>query len=273
MFEHEALAKTIPTRHPRSRVPLAAAIALLVGVGTPAMAATVVVDAVTSGFFKESGNSAHIVGSTIENYQAGYNKTTDETAKNWFVFDVPTLGPDDFIADAALSLYLPTFPGDAGFGYGSADPEETYTLFTLDAPQLSVIDADLILGDLATGSDFDTWYPLLGATGDIAADGPVVKADEGTEVIFPFTMEGLMYLDGSIGGTILFGGLVSSIDNDPSLDIAEGLFHHTHPGGIGGPATPSAKLILDIVTVPEPGTGLLIVFGLAGMAVGGGRRR
>lgn len=235
---------------------------------SPGSAVTVSIDAVTSGFMIGAGNSDHIVGSTIQNYQAGYNKTTDETAKNWFVFDIPTLLPGEVIIGAAISLYLPTFPPDAGFGYGSGDPSETFTLFTLDAAQLAVIDAPTILGDLATGADFDAWFPMLGAGGDIAADGVVTKADEGSSIVLPFSPEAMTYLEGSVGSPVLFGGLVSSIDNPPAADIAEALFHHTHPGGIGGPSTPTPTLILELAFIPEPTSTLLLAIGLASLSSG-----
>ena len=96
------------------------------------------------------------------------------------------------------------------------------------------------------------WFPAV-------TDGPelgsvtVTKPDEGMDVLIPFGPEGIAEITDTLGGDLLIGGAVTTVTHPLIDDIAEGLFHHTHPYGIMAPVdgeTPEPKLILEII--PEP---------------------
>ena len=234
-----------------------------------AEAVTVAIDSTASSFIKDpapgAGNAAYTHMMSIQNYQAGYNKTTDETTRNWFIFDIPTIMASESISSATFKLYMPIFlPGDpasdAGFGYSSADASEEFAIFGLSPDASAVISASDVLDDAGVPDDssmFDAYYPFL-VGGELYGSVTVEGADNGTFISMSFSSAGLVALNGSTGSAFMFGGAVVSIDNAPSLDIAEGLFHHTHPYGFGSPSfeTAAPELILEII--PEPSSSLLL---------------
>ncbi|MFK7910973.1 MAG: PEP-CTERM sorting domain-containing protein [Akkermansiaceae bacterium] len=241
-------------------------------------ATSVSIPADASSFFYDpstgGANDPYIHGTTIQNYQVGYNATTEENTRNWFIFPLPAIGPGEVIGAATVSFYMPKFtPGlpesDVGDGYDSLDPTEEFAIFGLSATAKTFISATDILDDDAVADDgplFDLWWADVDSGSELGSS-IVSAADEGGFVTITFTPLGLSVLNAATGGDFLIGGAVPTLDDGPLLDEAEGFFHHTHPGGIAPPGgdTESPELIIEIV--PEPSGVSLLVVGLVGILV------
>lgn len=255
------------TRLPTTSLCVSLALCLFPVPKAHAAMASITADASSFFFDPSTGgpNGFYEHGTTIQNYQVGYNSTTEENTRNWFIFPIPSLGPGESIGAATVSFYMPIFPPNSGFGYDSHDPTEEFAIFGLSPAAKGFISAAAILDDGGVPDDgplFDMWWadvdsgPELGST-------IVSKADEGGFVTITFTPLGLDVLNAAVGGDLLIGGAVPTLPVDPyTPDLPEGFFHHTHPYGVSAPPggeTDPAELVIDIV--PEPTTMMLLSLG------------
>ena len=242
------------------------------------------IESLTSGFIEEpmpgDGNDPQLLDSSVQNYQAGYNATTDKVTRNWFIFEVPGLAPGESIASATVSLYMPIFipgePSDFGFGYDSTDPSEDFSLFGLSPSQLGdsgfispakILDDDGIPDD---GGLFDAYFSEI--TLGIELGGATVEgADNGTFVTIDFMPTGLAHLTASVGGDYLIGGAIMTLGDAPAMDEAAGIFHHTHPHDSGPPGGDTPVPVLSIVIIPEPSVSALLGMSMLAMLLKRGR--
>lgn len=223
-----------------------------------------------AGFVTEVGGSAKgdgtIVPSATYNYSVGYEVHYADGAlgspfapvdrKNYFVFDLS--GVTAPISGATLFLYNPGIAaGDAGDGYESTDPTETFEILETTAPGAVLAD----LAGLASGAGpfdydeaIDPLVMLADGLYDALGDGPLVlatatmsAADNGTVLALAFTPGGLGYLNSFIGGSVVLAGSLPSAT--PPVPLPQEVFGYTDPDIPGGdPATP----MLSLTTIPVP---------------------
>ncbi len=175
-------------------------LALIVSATAPVAAQDLILEAVDSGNYDwegdhSSGNTYYPAGDTAA---SGYNEL-----RNFFVFDLSAVtGP---VLGATLELYNPSDPPDAGDGYRSPDPSETYSLWEVvtDIPTLTAGGSGLtgIFDDLGGGTGFGTI--------DMTA------ADNGTMVSIPVNHNAEASITAATGGLWAVGGAVMTLDGTP----------------------------------------------------------
>ena len=277
----------------------ASLLAMLVVGGADSSAATFVIDASDSGFVTEAGGSAKgdgTVSPATYNYSVGREVhyvdgslgTPPGTTplapmdrKNYFVFDMA--GVTGTIVSATLEIYAgpgtaPPFPGGE-HGYESLDATETFELFETTDPGTALG----VIGDLASSSDpadlDEPIDPLVGAAAGlhgVLGDGPLLlgatilsPADDGTSVSIPITPGGLGYVASFFGGTIVFGGTLSTAAPPATPQSVFGFTGPDIPGG--DPLTPT--LIIETAPIPVPAAMWLALPMLGALAASRLRRR
>ena len=169
-------------------------------IASTAVAQDLVLEAVDSGNYDWEGD--HSSGST-------YSPAGDIAAsgfselRNFFVFDLSGVtGP---VLGATLELYNPSDPPDAGDGYSSPDPFETYSLWEIvtDIPTLTAGGSGLtgIFDDLGGGTGFGTI--------DMTA------ADNGTVVSIGLNHNAEASIEAAAGGLWAVGGAVMTLGGTP----------------------------------------------------------
>lgn len=247
----------------------------------------IMVGAFDSGFVTDAGGSSKGDGTVAPpatfNYSVGQaehfadgsltSSLAFNTRKNYFVFDLS--GVTDPIVAASMMLYMgpdtpPAFPGGE-HGYESLDAFEDFALLeTTDPDGAKALAGDLLAGNIAGDpTAFDTPAdPLVGAAMDLFStlgDGAVMgfitttSADDDTFLTIDFTPDGITYLNGFLGDTVIIAGELVTIG---APDTTELIFGFTGPDLIGG-ATPGFEPVLTVTTVPEPSSTVLLVFALA----------
>jgi hypothetical protein len=198
-----------------------------------------------SGGFHAAANDNYIVGfqGTIQ-----YPSGSPVTYNDYFVFDLSGVtGP---VTSAVLSLALHACPN---CGFQSADPTETYSLFdvatSIGSLESTHTDATDIFGDLASGM-------ILGSR-------TISNADNGTTVDILLNSDAVALINASLGGSIAFGGTVTSLDSKSPQVIF----------GFGGndPADIRQLRLNPTATVPESSTFVLLMTGCT--AIGWLKRR
>jgi hypothetical protein len=242
--------------------------------------------ATDSGFVTEMGGSAKGDGTLTApatfNYSVGQEEHYFDGAlgsalafmdrKNYFVFDLSSV--TDPIASAKLKLWMgpdepPAFPGGM-HGYESLDPSELFAVLETTDPTMALgIAGDLLVGNMSGGPGaFDSATdPLVMAAKDlysILGDGAplatitTTSADNDTFLMIDFTPAGIAYLNMFLGGEVILAGELPTIDG---VDTTELIFGFTGPDISGG--TEPAKIpMLELTTVPEPASGILLALGI-----------
>ena len=179
------------------------------------------IDATDTGWYDDSGfhnvaNTNYITG-TIVDLQG--NKTFH---RSFASFDLSSYSGR--LESAVMRLFLP-----AGGGYLSADPSEIFSLFDFSGNIDDLLDGN---GGIAAYSDL----------GDGASFGSQVvsDADKNDFVEVMINPVGLAAIEASMGGRVVIGGALTSIDN--SATTSEWVF------GLSGDPLPS----LVLTTIPEP---------------------
>lgn len=194
------------------------------------------------GWFSNAGE--HIEFN--DNYAVGGGQD-GYTRNNFFLFDLS--GMSRAITSATLRVYNPAAPASPGFPYGytSADPTETYSLFDVSTPVgdlaggygIGSLAGQVIFGDLGSGQNFGTHTASL--------------ADNGKFVEINFNAAGLAALNAA-DGVFAVGGTLTTLDawaNKESLFVSAYLFSVA-------PNVPQ----LVISSVPEPSESALWIVGL-----------
>ncbi len=196
------------------------------------------------------------------NYYTGYSvPSTPVERRNWFIFDLS--GVSEPIVSATLKLYMPGDPDHPGepCGYISPDPTEDYLVTTSTFHWTAFAEA---FGMPLPPPMIVPLYESLG-TGVPFALATVSGDACGSDVEMEVTPEGLAGLNAAIGDSIVVGGRLTDLLDTPGTPPSELAFAYTD---IPSPLMPFPRL--EIVTVPEPATGILTAIGAALLA--GGRR-
>jgi hypothetical protein len=248
-----------PDMHNTTTRPAALALAAISFAFTVGAQADTTVQAVGGGWFSNTGEHVEF----NDNYAVGGGQD-GLTRNNYFLFDLSSVGGT--ITAATLRVFNPAAPVTPGFpfGYTSADPTETYTLFDV---------ASAFFGTPLPGGNYVAGYgvgSLAGqaifndlGTGTSYGAATVSLADNGRFVEISLNSAGLAALNAS-GGIFGIGGSVTTLDG---LANRESLFASAFLSSVG-PNVPQ----LVISSVPEPSETLLFLagLGLVGLAV---RRR
>ena len=114
MLKNSSIAMKILPLFPGSIISLVCAVFPAGPVGAAAVSITA--DASSFFFDPSTGgpNAPYTHGTTIQNYQVGYNSTTEENTRNWFIFPIPAIAPDEVIGAATVSFYMPKIPAQRG---------------------------------------------------------------------------------------------------------------------------------------------------------------
>jgi len=167
---------------------------------TPAVAWDVTLDAIDSGNYSQAGN--HSPNNT--NYLAGDIAASGVSERrNFFVFDLS--GVTVPVLAAALEIYNPSDPPDAGTGFNSPDSFETYAVWEV------VTDiTTLTAGGAGLAGIFDD---LGGGIGFGSVD--MTEADNGTLVLISLNHNGEAAINAATGGLWAVGGAVMTLDGNP----------------------------------------------------------
>jgi hypothetical protein len=181
------------------------------------------------GWYDSSGSH----DSANDNYLAG--AYADGPYRNFFIFTLPTLQPDESIVSASLILYCPLG------GYSSSDPLETYQIFALENTSIAA---------LQTGGDgLTNIYADLGDGTAYSTGVVLTAASSGTDVIIPLNGAFLAYAGMHSGGAIALGGaLTSAVDGGSCFNGS---------GSLNGITLNQTRL--NVTVVPEPSVALLLV--------------
>lgn len=198
----------------------------VVAPGMPAAASVISVVAADSGFYNDTG--AHAPAN--ENYLTGRFNTVD---RGFWVFDLS--GVSGTVTAATLNLYNPDV-SDTLKGYVSPDPTETLAIFDVTTSMASLTTGGVgLLGtfeDLGTGVEF----------GSVV----VSAADNGQVVSIVLNAAGVAAINASLGGSIAFGGALTTLGAGPDNEYVFGFSATSFAGG--------DVRRLDLTVVPEPTT-------------------
>lgn len=175
-------------------------IGILVLVGAPVLAQEAILEAVDSGNYSSDGE--HSPGST--NYLAGdVAASAVNEHRNFFVFDLSGLTAP--VLAAGLSIYNPSDPPDAGNGFRSPDPFETYAVYEVTT------DIGTLVGG---GTGLVTVFDDLGG-GIEYGSMDVTLADNGAMVVVPLNGDAVSSINNAIGGVWAVGGAIATLSGNP----------------------------------------------------------
>ena len=211
-------------------------------------------NATDSGWHSNAGN--HAAGN--ENYAAGWS--SNETLRNFFVFDLSLLPTTETVLSVTLRAYNPavnepdvTYTG----GYESGDATETYTVREV-LLTAAVVTAPSVLTPAV--------YTALGlgtAFGSVAASA----ANNGTNIDVLLNAAGIASVETFAGlPSYVLGGTLDSLTS--AFGENEFVFGHTDPLDLD-PGSPYTRQLI-VTTTPEPASGALLALGL--VALGSARR-
>ena len=171
--------------------------------------------------------------SNFSGYSAGlipYVPGIDEEFRNFAVFDLSSF------AGGATQAYLEYW--QPANGYVSPDAFEQFVLRDVSTPASQFLTGNLgpgVFNDVGTGT-------VYGSTNiDASSNESFVRVD--------LNLDGLMALDAAAAGLFVIGGAVDTLDEATEL-----IFGNT--GSLDGPP---GDIRLVITTVPEPGSGVVLL--------------
>lgn len=202
------------------------------------------------GWYDNTGAHPPALG----NYIVG--QPSANSFRNFFIFDLGGLPTSETVTSATLTLYNPSIAtGSSMDGYQSADPTETFQLFSVDSTSLTALKAGGtgltgIFADLGDGTAYN--------------DGLVVSAaSNGAHLAITLNASFLAYAQSNWGGQIALGGALTTLSGSPG----EALFIATHV-----PLNYTTLTLTTTLAIPEPSVAA-VAAGLAALGLVARRRR
>jgi len=205
-------------------------------------AAVITIDPVGRGWVADDGETNQLT--PTNNYIAGDNESKI-TFRNVLAFDFSSVGPSVIITAAQLKLATgPATSFSSTSTTGSPANSETYTLF----------DVSTDLATIAAGATPATTYADLG-TGTTYGARTYTSADTNTTQVITLNAAFLSYANAHLGGTVLLGGAITTLDTDANTH--EYIFGNTQDTPAG-----NTELLVTTAAAPEP---CALVLAAAGM--------
>jgi hypothetical protein len=254
---------------------------LLLAALLPAAQALTLSASQTGGFYAD-GSYQNLP--TFQNYFVGYGTTPGmpRTAerRSFFVFDVPTLAPGEFITGATLKLRLPV-PGGLIFGKGPGvpgvdtivdDPMETFAVGLLSVPSSVVLSPTLTVAEATTLFGFMTTTPVAAPTPFTPGMVLPPSGDSGPPIV-SIALDGMALgaLNAAMGGKVILSGWMPTWSEDlrPSptpppffFEASELIFGLTDVHVL---AILTPKLDLATTVVPEPSALWMLATGVVAL--------
>jgi hypothetical protein len=205
---------------------------VVLGIGAEtAGALTVTIDATTFGFYRDNFQTA-FSGTPF----LGWNPISGgNEMRDYLVFDLTAVPGGETVVSATLQIQL------HAFGYSSPDPNETVEWVAVTTP-IATLTANAyvqaIFDDLGDGTSYGTRV--------------FSAADDGTLSLSSLNGSAVAALNAALSGSFAIGGHLTSINTSSSHQQSVFINH------VAG-----YLVRLELITVPEPGTFLLLGAGLS----------
>jgi hypothetical protein len=237
-----------------ARTPLAVVIGLAMAAPWTAPAGATTINTIDRGWYRET--NVHEPGN--DNYITGQIGSRDY--HDFFTFDLT--GVTGTITSATLHLFERSGTDFASGGFVTTQTSETFQVF-IYAGNISTLDA----GGTVTGA-----YNGL-VSGTFAGSTSISAANGGTFVDVSLDAAALAALTSGEGGLFAFGGDLLGVPDGALTQRT--VFANSSVDDIGAPDG-NTQLILTTIpstSVPEPGSLVLLLSGIGGIAMSRRRRR
>lgn len=228
-------------------------------------AATITIDAELTGRFLSDGTAEN--DPSFQNYFVGHTALSGSPfpyveQRNFFIFDIPVITEVIVSATLTLTLVPSGFISDELPGV-----PEIYELTSI--PFLATDVADITNTSTENMMIFDTlgfatpYASVALLPGDIP---PGVPGDPTTDLVLELSSFAVADLMGAGSGLFAMGGVMLTHSFDSPGELDEIMFGFTDVTPTGFSLVPKPVLTIETIPVPEPGTAVLLGFGLTWLA-------
>jgi hypothetical protein len=209
--------------------------ALLASFATSSHAATYSISTTDQGWIQSTGDH----GSTNTNYIVG---TNPNTFRNFFIFTLPSIAPNEEFVSATISIYNPSG------GYSSGDPTEHYTLSSVDYTAISTFFSNMS-GNISAFNDL--------GDGTIFGEKDIDSTTNNQTINIALNQAFLNAANSALAGSgqIALGGQITTLDaNTSNTEFVFGFSGDT-----------AVTMTFTTAAVPEPSSAILVLIGAGGL--------